>query len=112
MSSSEEYEEKLIQMNELFEELIEDAYEFSKEIMLGVNFMPFAIGFFALITIGFTYYTFVMSPFNLIDKILNIAGIILLLYAIYILVLKYFILRKKYSTLFNLKERLDSLGEN
>ena len=111
MSSSEDSEEKIIQMNELFDELIEDAYEFSKEIMLGVNLMPFAIGFFALITIGYTYYTFILSPFNLIDNILNIAGIILLLYATYILVLKYFLLRKKYNTLFNIKQKLDRLGD-
>lgn len=100
----------VIQMNELFDELIEDAYDFSKDIMLGINLMPFAIGFFVLFTVGTTYFT-ILQEGNLLNKIVNLVGILVLLYAIYLMTSKYFELKKKYSTLFNLKEKLDKLEE-
>ncbi len=111
MSFNENNEKVLFQMNELFDELIDDAYNFSKDIMLGINLMPFAIGFFVLFTVGSAYYSFILHPGNLLNKILDFAGILILLYVIYFLTLKYFELKKKYSTLFNLKEKLDKLEE-
>ena len=104
--------EKIVyQLNELFEELIDDAVDFSKDIMLGVNLMPFAIGFFVLVTVGFSYYSFILYPSNLLNKIVDLLGVSALLYVIYFLIRKYYELRKKYSTLFNLKEKLDTIGE-
>ncbi len=111
MSINENDEKMILQMNELFDELIEDAVDFSKDIMLGVNLMPFAIGFFALFTLGFAYFSFVLYPSHLINNIMNVGLIILLLYIMYVLGSKYFELKKKYSTLFNLKEKLDKLEE-
>ena len=109
--SIENNEKIVYQLNELFEELIDDAVDFSKDIMLGVNLMPFAIGFFVLVTVGFSYYSFILYPSNLLSKIVDLLGVSTLLYVIYILIRKYYELRKKYSTLFNLKEKLDTIGE-
>ena len=62
MSSNEKNEKMMIQMNELFDELIEDANDFSKDMMFGVKMIPFAIGFFVLTTVGYTYYSFILTP--------------------------------------------------
>jgi hypothetical protein len=111
MSINENNEKMIIEMNELFDELIEDAVNFSKDIMMGINMMPFAIGFFVLVTVGYAYYIFILFPSNLIGNILNVGMVALLIYVIYILIMKYYELKKKYSTLFDIKEKLDKLEE-
>ena len=111
MSINENDEKMILKMNELFDELIEDAVDFSKDIMLGVNLMPFAIGFFGLFTVGYAYFSFILNHSGLLNNILASAVILILLYVIYILILKYYSLKKKYSTLFDLKEKLDKLEE-
>lgn len=112
MSFNEKEEQKLIQMNDLFDELIEDAYQFSKDITFVFKLMPFAIGFFILYGIAYTYIQFFMfknvGGFNVL---LSIVVIGLILYLCFYLSRKYFELYKRYSTLFELKKELDKIKE-
>jgi len=111
MPIDEKEEQMLLQMNDLFDELVEDAVDFSQDIMLGVNIMPFAIGFILLIVIGYTWlniYWLKPSPLMILA---NVVCVGCLLYASYILTRKYFELKKKYSTLFEIRKELNKLKE-
>ena len=112
MSIDEKEEQMLLQMNELFDELIEDAFDFSQDIMLGINLMPFATGFILLFTVGYVWLMFFwFKDVNLVSILLNVGIIGCLLYLCYALTRKYFELKNKYSTLFEIKKELDELKE-
>jgi hypothetical protein len=80
--------------------------------MLGINLMPFAIGFFILFGIGYGYYTLILNTSGgLFSKLISTITLVILLIGIIILTRKYWELKRKYSTLFDLKEKLDKFEE-
>jgi len=92
--------------------LIEDAYAFSQDIMMGVNLMPFAAAFILLIGIASAWFQFFyLKSTDLFINGLSLIIISTLFYLSYFILKKSFQLKKKYSTLFNIKKELDKMKE-
>ena len=107
---TKENNEKILQLNDLFDELIEDAYDFAQDFIMGIKLMPFASAFLFLCAIGFGWLSLYFFRLNTVVRYLYlIIGSGLLIACGIIVLLKFFEMKKKYFQILTIKEELDAI---
>ena len=104
-------DDSLIELNDIFDEMIDDAQEFAKDITFSVDLLPLAsIGclFLGIIVFGYEFYFRSSSTgfWFLYDKGLGIFSIVVFSAISIEIYRRYRKLKKKYSRFFELVEEL------
>jgi hypothetical protein len=103
-------DDKLIEFNDLFDEMIEDAQSFARDITFSIHYLPYAsIAFLSIGIVAFYIGFFLMNPSGVsfyINKGLGIVALVSGGLVAVIILQRYYGLKKKYARLFELVEEL------
>lgn len=104
-------DEKILQLNDLFDELIEDAYSFSRDISMGIKAMPLASAFMFVSAIGYAWININFLEFKShLFRYLHFSFCFgTLIFCAALILYRYYQMKKKYSRLLNIKEELDTI---
>ena len=106
---NDEVGEKIFELNDIFEELITDARELTRDLVTSISQWKFTTAFMFLLSLIIGWYVFTNYE-KLGWSLLTLGACIILLISVGIVtLLHYFKLKKRYVRLFEIQKQLDKI---